>query len=497
MTSVFSTPELQSAVQSIISGSTGSGTDVAAVVNALVSAKVAGQSSIIGVKQGQANNQMSAVGTLKSALTALQDAVKGLTNGKALSSFAAKLDGKGVAASADKSAVAGSYAITVDNIATSQSISSGAFDAKATLGVGTLKITVGNREISVDINSSNNTLSGVAAAINRASGGTGVAATIVNGVDGAHLVMRSTETGVNNAISMEVSLKEGTVDEGLSRLNVTSTTGTLDPDDPTSTVSTTVDAVSGWKQSVAGQDASLLVAGTRVTSGSNRVENAIAGITLSLGQESAGTTQTLSIQPDTDGQKVAITNFVDAYNKFVGTVSTLNAFDAAAPIGAQGGALMGDSMLNAIRNNLAGIMSQGVVAGNAKVNLGAIGISLQADGKLKIDDESLKLAISSRPDQIQALFNSSTGVAASISSGIDSYVKQGGVIDNRLQAITKDTESLTEQKKRLAAYADELTNKYNAQFSALNSLMTRMNSSSSYLTQLFGNANNSGALNAR
>lgn len=498
MSSIYDTPGLQSAVQSIISGSTGSGTDVAAIVNALVTSKVAGQSSIIALKQGLAKTQTSAIGALKGALSALQDAAKALNNG-AVSSYIGKADGKGLAATTGKDAVGGSYSVTVDSIATSQSINSGAFDSKAHLGEGTLNLTVGGKAITVDINSSNDTITGVAAAINKAAGGTGVTATIVNGTDGAHLVLRSTETGVEKGISMSVTPANAGPDTGLSRLNVATSTSTVDPRDPTKTVSphTVIDSASGWTQSVAGQDASLVIAGMRVTSASNKVENAISGVTLALGAEAVGTTQTLSIERDITAQKASITAFVDAYNKFVSTTAALTAFDPSAAAGSQAGPLLGDSMLNTIRNDLASMISKGVPTGTGAISLGAIGIALQADGKLKIDDDALTSALTNSPDKISTLFNTSTGLAANVATRVETYVRSNGVIDNRLQSLSAETKTYADQQKQLASYADTLTKQYNAQFTALNNLMAQMNSSSNYLTQLFGGANNSGTLNSK
>lgn len=77
---------------------------------------------------------------MKSVLSLLQSSLGSLSDGTALSAVTAKADGKGLTATAGKGATTGSYAIQVTNIATSQSITSGAFGAKDTLGTGTLKL---------------------------------------------------------------------------------------------------------------------------------------------------------------------------------------------------------------------------------------------------------------------------------------------------------------------------------------------------------------------
>src|ERR1700744_6112918 len=108
MTSIYDTPGMQSAVQSLISGSTGSNADISGIVTALVNAKVAGQASSIAGQQASRQTQTSAIGKLKSALAALQEASKSLADGTALAGLATKSDGKGIAGLAGKGAVAGS-----------------------------------------------------------------------------------------------------------------------------------------------------------------------------------------------------------------------------------------------------------------------------------------------------------------------------------------------------------------------------------------------------
>jgi flagellar hook-associated protein 2 len=46
----------------------------------------------------------------------------------------------------------------------------------------------------------------------------------------------------------------------------------------------------------------------------------------------------------------------------------------------------------------------------------------------------------------------------------------------------------------LTAYTAQLTSQYQAQFTALNTLMATMNNNAQYLTQLFGGTNSAGAL---
>ncbi len=62
--------------------------------------------------------------------------------------------------------------------------------------------------------------------------------------------------------------------------------------------------------------------------------------------------------------------------------------------------------------------------------------------------------------------------------------------------LNKDLTNIATQQSNLANYTTQLTNQYQAQFTALNTLMSTMNNNAQYLTQLFGGANSAGALSS-
>ncbi|MDR5778220.1 flagellar filament capping protein FliD [Caballeronia sp. LZ065] len=489
------TSAVQQAAQSIISGSTNSTMDVNSLVTAIVNAKVAGQTDALNNKKTADNTQLTAIGTLKSVLSLLQSSITNLANGKTLGSFTATADGKGLTGSADTTAVAGSYAVNVQNIASAQSITSGTFSTTDALGTGSITLKVGNNSSTIKLDSSNNTLSGIVSAINSASDNPGVTATIVNGSDGAHLVLRSTSTGLGNQIGVDVTADDST--SAINKLQVSSSTTTTDPDptDPTKTITvpehTTISSTSGWTQSSAGVDSHLTVAGTPVTSSSNTIKEAVTGVTMNITADSVGTTQTLTIGQDVTGQKTAIDAFVTAYNNFVSTASSLTSFDSTA---SSQGALLGDSMMNTIKNTISSTISKGIGVGTGKVNLASIGITLQPDGTLSTDEDALTNALTNSSGTVASLFNSTDGVAAQLNTSLTAFLQTGGIIDTRTTALNDDLTSIADQQTQLTAYTAQLTTSYNDQFTALNSLMSSMATQSSYLTALFGGTNSAGAL---
>jgi len=494
-TTAASNAALQEAAQSIISGSTNSSMDVSSLVTALVNAKISGQAATLAAEQSLDNTEISAYGALSAALSALQASLGTLSDGTTLGDFTATASGDGITASAGSGAVAGAYSVDVTQIASAQVLRSEGVAADRALGTGTLTLSVGGASTTISIDSSNNTVAGIAAAINSASDNPGVTASVVNGSDGAHLVLHSSETGASNVISVSVNQTTAASGTGatLADFAVASSAGsqTSGP----AGQSSISPATGAWTQTTAAQDAYLTIDGTPVTSATNTVSTALSGVTLTLTAASVdmdGTgAQTLDIAQDTGSQADAINQFVTLYNTLVTTMGTLTSFTQGA---SSQGVLLGDSTTNLIQNQLASIVASGVKSGATSTSLAAIGITLQADGTLSVDSDKLNDALANDQSTIATLFNSTTGVAAQLDDSITGYLSPTGAIATRTNALNDDLTNLASQQTSLTDYQTQLTSMYNAQFTALNTLMATMNNNAQYLTQLFGGANSAGAL---
>ena len=488
---------LQEAAQSIIAGSTGnSSLDVSSLVTALVSAKTAGQTAALTTEADNDNTQISALGQLSAALSALQVGLAPLYGGSLLTSFTATTSGTGITATAGTGAVAGTYSVDVSQVATAQSITSQAFDSTdaAALGTGTLNVSVGSSSMSLDITSANDTLSDVASAINSSDDNPGISATVVNGTDGAHLVLSSTATGAANTINVSVTNASST-SAPLNDLAVTTTPASDSTAGSKSTISGT-----GWTQSADALDAEFTINGTAATSATNTVTTALNGVTLNLTAAAIDTSgtdasqQTLTVAADTTTQATDIENFVSDYNAVVSTISTLTSFDSTASAGSQGGPLLGDSTVNIIQSALGGIVSSAVNANGVTANLSNVGITLNSDGTLSLDTTTLNTALQNDPSQVSALFNLTNGVGEQLNSSINVFTQSNGILAQRTAVFTSDLQNVTTQSNALTAYAAQLTSQYSAEFTSLDTLMANTQSDSEYLTQLFGGADSAGAL---
>ncbi len=455
---------LQQAAQSILSGVTNSQLDVNSLVSALVTGATAAQSQTIAAAATSDSTQLSALGTMQSSMSNLLNSLSGLSDGSIFSSLSAAMSGSGITATTTTGAAAGSYSVSVQQIATANQISSKAYAANATLGTGNLNISVGSSSMTVALTSSNNTLSGIASAINGASNNPGVTASVVTGTDGQHLVLTSTQTGAANAVTVSA---DPSVDAGMATANFAQVTG--------------------------GQDAKLTVSGTPVDSASNNVTTALSGVTLSLTSASVGTTQSLSVATNTSSIATALQNFTTAYNSWVSTVQSLSSYDSTSNTS---GPLLGDAMLNSAVNGIASIMASGITVGSTTYSLAQLGLNLKDDGTVTLDSSALQSTLAANPSLVSNTFNGTNGIGEQLSSFISSYTTAvTGQIAQRDTTLQSDLTSQQAAQASLSAYQASLTSQYQAEFSQLNTIMSQTANNTSYLNQLFGGNGSAGTIN--
>ena len=457
---------LQQAAQSILSGVTNSQLDVNTLVSALVTGATAAQSQTIAVAVNSDNTQLSALGSLQSSMSNLLSSLSGLSDGSIFSQLSATMSGTGITATTSTGAAAGSYSVSVQQIATANQISSKAYAANATLGTGNLNITVGSTTMTVALTSSNNTLSGIASAINSATNNPGVTASVVTGTDGQHLVLTSTQTGAANTVTVSA---DPTVDAGMATANFTQVT--------------------------AGQDAKLTVSGTAVDSASNNVTTAMSGVTLSLTSAAVGTTQTLSVATSSSSIVTAVGNFATAYNSWVSTVQSLSSFNSTTNTA---GPLLGDAMTNSAVNGIASIMASGVTVGGSTYSLAQLGVNLNDDGTVTFSSSTLQSTLAATPSMVSNTFNGTNGIGEQLSSFISSYTTAvTGQIAQRDSTLQSDLTTQQQAQQSLSAYQSQLTSQYQAEFTQLNTIMSQTQSNTTYLNQLFGGNGAAGTINKK
>jgi len=473
MASVSSSSTVSIASNSSSAAAGGSVIDVNSLVSQLVAATRAGQDANISKQTQAVTTQISALGTLKSALSTFQDSLSTIDTVSAFNAATAtSADATVFTASASSNAQPGSYSVSVTQLASAQQLVSSPFagGGSTTVGTGTLQVSLGGSSFSINVDSTNNTVAGLASAINSAAGNPGVIATVITGSDGAHLVLQSAQTGASNTISLTET------DGGTGLSGITYGAGNA----------------GNYTQIAQAQDAQFSISGIPHTSASNTVSDALNGVTLTLkgvskttttGNTTTPTTTQLTVASDTDAITTNVSAFVDAYNAMIKAIQPLGSFDQTTQTA---GPMLGDATLQGVQNDIRTALYSLVNTGSTTYNsLASVGITTQKDGSLKFDKTKFQTALASAPTAVTQLFAGTKGVAATLESRINSELNSGGAIDSRSKTLIKQENALTDQTTKLNDQMKALTASLTQQYSHLNTLLSSLQSMSAYLSQQF------------
>lgn len=447
----------------------GSGLDINSIVSQLVEAERAPQANRLASKEARIQAQLSAFGSLKSALESFQNSLATLkasdTYDRRSTSLAADSP---FSVSVTASAVAGSYEVGVEQLASRHKIASTAFaSADSPVGTGSLSITVKGESFSLDIVSGMDSLEAIREAINSAPDNVGVAASIVNDQQGAQLVLTSERSGLENAIS--VAAFSGPGDSGdLSQLQYELNA----PANP-------------MVEKVAAQDSIVTVDGFTQTSATTSLEGMVEGVSFSLSEARAGETYTLTVSPDRAAVSRAVEGFVKSYNALNATLNDLTAFDPEANTA---GLLQGDSTTREIATALRRELGENVASALGGLNsLAQLGITTGDKSVLQIDADTLNSVAEGDLAAIRDVFASDEGYALRLDGVLERYTKGGGILDIRSEGLSGQIERINDQREALNRRIASVEARYFKQFTALDSLLGQLTSTGDFLNQQLAN----------
>jgi len=441
--------------------------DVSGLVTRLVAAERAPYDARIAKAESKLTTEVSALAQLKGAMSSLQGALGTLkTAGEFQVRKVTLQDDEHFVAAATADAAPGSYSVEVRQLAKAAQLGSAAIAGGATAlsGTGVLNISLGAASFNVTLTDTASTLADLRDAINDAEGNPGVSAALVTDINGTHLVLGSTLTGASNALRVTTSGGNG----DLARF-------VYDP--PTTANMTELSPA---------QDSIVVVSGYEIHDADLEIGGAIEGVTLSLKQAEPGTTTSMGISIDSAGIRDKVGRFVSAYNVLANQIAKLRAYNPDTKVA---GPLLGDAMLRGIEAQLNRLVSDPVSGlGASPYNtLASLGITRDAAGALKLDNTRFDAAIANEPGAASRLFTAESGIALRMGSYLDARLADTGELaarDVTMKARGKDIDS---QKQALEARMTAFQARYLKQFNALDSLLTQMQTTSSYLTQQLSN----------
>lgn len=319
---------------------------------------------------------------------------------------------------------------------------------KTQIGVGYFRFETPDGDKDVYINGDNNTLEGVANAINRS--GIGMKASIFNDrrdPDAPYKLMISGEgVGGDNKVSYP-------------------TLYFLDGDQDIY-----------FDEEREAKNGRIKVDGFEFEIGDNKVPDVIPGVTLELRQATPGRTVNINVKEDREVVAGKIKGFVDAVNGVLSFIQAQNALtkdtDTTQTLG-------GDSLLRSVENRLRSLVQNPQYGMGGEVNrLAQVGIMFNRNGTLEYDEKKFNDALARNPNAVQSFLAGdgfSKGFIPSLKREIGVLMNSAmGPVAIRKRAlqdrISQMNDQIANKERQLARKEEQLRNK----FAKLEETMSRL-----------------------
>ncbi|WP_322804342.1 flagellar filament capping protein FliD [Vibrio alfacsensis] len=416
--------------------------------------------------------QIGAIGKVESAMREFRSVITSMSGfGNSVISNSASTSEDGFfSASVDANAIGGNYQIFVEQVATNHQASAnfGGTSISADTEIpttGEMKFTVNGEELIVDLSTvdiegdGKATMSELVNTINNDKNNPGVNATLVRSNGETHLMFASAETGEANKVAIEVSGTTTGTDDWFSNAFGASLNTISEPNDAIIWL--------GAKDT-----------GLKLTNASNTFEGVIEGvdITVTKAQTVDDAPISMAVGPDSEATKEQITKFIDAFNNVMSTI------DEHMAIGGEDqkrGALASDSTMRSIKNQLSNMIRTEF----SGTSLYTVGLSINSDGKLALDDEKFAEAQKNGGAALEQLFNGDGGLLDSMEKVMEPYIQTGsGMLSTKKETLENNVSRIDDKMDQLDRKYSMSYNRYLAQFTQMNAVITQMNSNMS----LFG-----------
>jgi flagellar hook-associated protein 2 len=436
----------------------GSGIDIPKLVDDLSNAsrepKVMRLTSL--TQQNQA--RISAVSQARSNLEGFADSLAQMVSDGVLRSTPTVSDESVISATARAGLNADSFSATVvvDQLARAQTAYSAVVaDKTAAIGTGTMTLSVGGADYTITIDGTNNSLEGLAKAIN--ASGSGVSASIVSDTGGSRIVLKGA-TGAANSFTL-------TADAGAGPALAAFGYG----------------AGGSMTLGQSATDAQFTVDGVAYSRTSNIIDDIIPGMSITLKKAAPGQPVDLGASRPLDMIRQTVTDFVDVYNQLKKSTT-----DAAAMSGDTRG-------LRELESQLRDMVSKTLTSGGTYTTLADIGIYTGRDGLLAVDKTKLETALTTDAGAVEALFNpprdathtdvTDPGIAGVLDALRDKAIGDGGVLDRVTKSLDAKSKDLADQLDKVNEREDAYRARLEKKYGALDAKLSAFKATQAYLEQ--------------
>ncbi len=432
--------------------------DPVSMAQMLVAAERANMDSLLKSQATKIKNQSKGLDTLKTQLSTFQTLLKDLNNTSTLQAQKSTLSQEGfMTVSSNGKAISGQYSLFVRQLAQSHQLGvKFSSETEALPSDGTLSLTVDGKEMKLDFASlpANATVKDLVSQINGASNNPGVKASLVRSNGEVNLVLTSTSSGTAKAIGMNFTSGGSAASDALAG-KVTKPT-----------------------EITKAQDAIVEMGGSNplvITSSSNKLENVIDGLTINLtkAQAAGEAPLQLTVEQDNTAMTEALKKFVTGYNTLVDELNKLTKSTTD-----ESGLLANDSTVRSLMSQL----RSGIRDLPNGMTLSSLGIKTDREGKLSLDETAFTKALTADPELLSKAFGGDDGLVKRLNTITEPFTKRGGSISQRKDSLDASQRRLDDRLESHERRMQNAYNRYLAQYTQLNTVMTQMSQTSS----LFG-----------
>lgn len=433
-----------------------SGLDTASIISQLVSLERQ-QATVLGSRKRQEETAKGVVNEMVGKLKALETEAGKLDAATEIGATQITSSNEDlVKATSSNAATPGTYSLTVDALARTETTASNAQVGSAGPGVaGTIDITVGTDATVQVPYSDTNSLFDIATAINDSDAA--VQASVLDlGGGQFRLMINSERSGSAGAMTFS------------------ETGGNLGLADVANEV-------------VTARDAQVTMNGVTVTRSNNVISDLLPGVTLNLRGETGTNPPTeIVVERDTEGTSEQLQSLVDAFNEVVKAVNGQLTFTGAE--GKQS-PLFGDGTIRRLQRDMGTLATTSHAHNGGTVSIGAVGMKLDRSGTLSVDSVALGKMLETDPEALRNLLigeDGKSGMVAALKSTVTNYTRSGdGVLEAKKTALDSRISDYDKMITAINDRADSLGSRLTQQFAALEQTMLELQSQQDALSSLF------------
>jgi flagellar hook-associated protein 2 len=397
-------------------------------------------------------NKQSTLSDIKKLITDLNDQVVSLSEPELYNNKKSSLTGSSISIEASASAKEQNFDIDVKSLATKDIQESNlgfAYDG-ALVEPQTLTIEIDGKNFDIDI-SITDSIKSVAQKINDQTDGK-VEASILNvgGDDPYRLILKSTNTGADNKITV--------------------TSSETDPDK----------AITFNRIGDEPKDAEIEVDGITVTRSDNHFDDLIEGVTINL--QSVGKT-TVNIESDNDELVEKMSEFVDKYNTVIEKLSSVTKYDAENK---SAGIFQGTSEIRNITSSLNNIIARTITEDGKTI--ADFGIEPKRGGTLKFNKSDFEDMLKQDATLVENFFRGTDGNNGLFNKFEDSIFDISTSSTGALKSLDKNLENslkaLEEEQSKAQKRLDDKYKIMTKKFAAYDGVIAKLSSQSTTLQSM-------------